>query len=79
MSANEGVAWARKVVAKGWPRKDTPIVDKVEAYEDLAAAYHVLAAQASDDNDMDRYLSCSELAEHADRLARESQGSDQRW
>lgn len=80
MDVNEGVAWARRVIVRGWPRKEIPIAERAEAYEDLAAAYQVLAAQATQDGDMDRYLSCSELAEHADRLGRECRGPEElRW
>ena len=77
---NYGLAWAQKVVARGWPRKDAPLAEKWEALEELAAAYQVLAQTAAENGDMDRYTSCSEVAEHADRLARECRGpEDQRW
>jgi hypothetical protein len=78
-SENYGFAWAREVAARGWPRKDAPVAEKVEMYEDLAGAYQILAEQAADNGDMDRYESCSELVEHADRLARQCRGPEHRW
>lgn len=76
---NYGLAWARRVAALGWPRKDAPLAERREVYEELAAAYQVLAEVAVGFGDMDRYESCSELAEHANRLARECRGPEEQW
>jgi hypothetical protein len=77
---NYAVEWAWQVVARGWPGKDMPRADKVEAYEDLAAAYAVLADQAAKDGDADAHIARSELSARADELAHEYRGpEEQRW
>jgi hypothetical protein len=81
MGTQEGVAWARQVIARGRPNESLPLAEKAEAFEDLAAAYQVLAAVAAGEGDMDAYIARSELAQHADELARQYRGRDgmQRW
>lgn len=78
--ANEAVVWARKVADRGWPREDMPRAERIEAYEELAIAYGVLAEQAEQAGDAGNYLAFSDLAEHADRFARQLRGPEQqRW
>jgi hypothetical protein len=81
MGTQEGATWARQVIARGRPDDSLPLAEKAEAYEDMAAAYQVLAAVAAGEGDMDAYIVRSELAEQADELARECRGRDgmQRW
>jgi hypothetical protein len=80
MTANEAVVWARKVADRGWPRTDAPKAERIEAYEELAIAYGVLAEQAEKAGDTDNYLAFSDLAEHAAQFARKLRGpEDHRW
>jgi hypothetical protein len=80
MTAEDAVAWARKVADRGWPRRDAPKAERLEAYEELAIAYGVLAEQAEQAGDNGNYLAFSDLAEHADRYARELRRPEEpRW
>jgi len=78
MTGNEGVAWARRVVDRGWPRKDAPISERIEAYEDLAAAYETLAADAAEHGHQGSALAFRDLAEHAQRFAQRLR-ADEAW
>ena len=77
--ANEGMAWARRAVDRGWPRKDSSVSERIEAYEDLAAAYQTLAADAAEHGYEDSALAFRDLAEHAQRFARELRAGQDPW
>ena len=75
---SNGVSWAHGVVDQGWPGQGLSLAAKRKAYEDLEAAYYILAEDAAEYGHMDRHKEYNDLADQAYQFAIASLGHEER-